>query len=82
MIYELGDTNVVVTIEPGSENGNSIWICTAFVGNSQLVQTTTTRNGGDFINDIEFEFMRFVVYTLINGSSKMLWGKFDNELIL
>ena len=82
MIYELGDTNVVVTIEPGHEHGNSIWICTAFVGNSQLVKTTTTRNGGDFINDIEFEFMRFVVYTLISGSSKMLWGKFDNELIL
>jgi len=82
MIYELGDTNVVVTIEPEYEHGNSIWICTAFVGNSQLVQTTTTRNNGDFINDIEFEFMRFVVYTLINASSKMLWGKFDNELIL
>jgi hypothetical protein len=82
MIYELGDTNVVVIIEPEYDNGHPIWVCTAFVGNSQLVQTTTSRNNEDFINDIEFEFMRFVVYTLINASSKMLWGKFDNELIL
>jgi hypothetical protein len=79
LIYQLGETVIDVNVEKATtDDENFIWKCTAFVGNSLLVEADFPYDESDKHSDVEFEFLRLVSWELSKTITNMLWG-FNSE---